>query len=473
MIAPGPASKPPTNTGTRSLTVVLTLTFSLAMSSRAITGSPTPITFYAYPAHLDGLPGIAARPGESADARTERALEEEFIEIRNHLGPSSPKGRIGVALNYPYTVFVESDGPDHFRVRTNMAHLYEINVKVAQKLGLPVMVGFNGADWAGPGGAFNAYWKTADGGKYLCRYQDGRVNESISIAWESIPNTTLQQFLDRDPYDQEGGKNALLLTKSSEAKALVASRAAVLRMALEFWKSLDQKYPGTIQAFTTDSEVASWSFRQAPDGRALPIGFEDLMIDPFCQRYGIQSCREYMASRHFEYKTEEDRRWFRFRAAEHRAFVQSTVNAIRAVFPARAIFTHQIVILDGQYLFPYRSYDWASPQETAFVDGANPGFTFYIHDRDDAYFKTLVAQFAAKARMEHRPWGIMEFHPGKTRNGSRAELRDYTNEILTYLQTNGASAFGLLAWEDTPLDRGWKDSGADDGLKMLLQQGGH
>ena len=61
------------------------------------------------------------------------------------------------------------------------------------------------------------------------------------------------------------------------------------------------------------------------------------------------------------------------------------------------------------------------------------------------------------------------FHPGKTWNGSRADLRDYTRDILTYLQTNGVAAFGLLAWEDTPLDRGWKDSGADDGLKLFLE----
>src|ERR1700730_11795499 len=98
--------------------------FFMALSSRAIAGSPTPITFYAYPAHLDGLPGIAVRAGESQDARTERAVEEEFTEIRNHLGTSSRRGQIGVALNYPYTVFVEGDGPGHFRIRTDMAHLY-------------------------------------------------------------------------------------------------------------------------------------------------------------------------------------------------------------------------------------------------------------------------------------------------------------------------------------------------------------
>ncbi|MGO9451205.1 MAG: hypothetical protein ACLQDV_09220 [Candidatus Binataceae bacterium] len=364
-----------------------------------------PITFYAYPARLEELPGIAVRPGESEEAKTERALEEEFTEIRNHLGRSSPKGRIGIALNYPYTVFLEGDGPDHFQVRTDTAHLYEINIRVAQKRGMPVMVGFNGADWAGPGGAFNAYWKTADGGKYLSRYQDGRVNASISIAWESIPNTTLQQFLDRDPYDHEGGKNALLLTKSSDAKPLVTSRSVVLKMALEFWKSLDQKYPGTIQAFTTDSEVASWSFRQASDGKAIPVGFEAVMTAPFCRQYGIKSCREYMASHHFDYQSEEDRRWFRFRADAHRAFVQSTANAIHAVFPDRPIFTHQIVTLDGQYLFPYRSYDWASPQETAFVDGANPGFTFYIYNRDDAYFRTLVSQFRREGQSRAPPVG--------------------------------------------------------------------
>jgi hypothetical protein len=34
----------------------------------------TLITFYAYPAHLDGLPGTRATSGESQDATTERAL---------------------------------------------------------------------------------------------------------------------------------------------------------------------------------------------------------------------------------------------------------------------------------------------------------------------------------------------------------------------------------------------------------------
>jgi hypothetical protein len=447
----------------------LLLILLLCPSIPVLAADYPPITFYAYPAHLEGLREIQQKPGEVDDARTERAIEAQLLKIRQHLGDSSPRGRVGIALNYPYTVFLEGDPPDHLRVRVDTAHLYELNVKVAHQMNTPVMVGFNGADWAGPGGPFNAYWKTADGGKYLCRYQDGQVNESIHTRWNSIPPATLSSFLDRDPYGADGGRDALLLTKSPEARPLVAARLAALQLALKWWKTIDQKYPGTIGAFTTDSEVASWSFRQSGDGHAIPIGFEDLMIEPYCARYGIYSCRENMASHHFDYTTEEDRRWFRYRADAHRAFVQSTVSAIRAAFPSQQIFTHQIVTANSEYLFPYRSYDWASPQQTAFVDGADAGFTFYIHNRQDAYFKTIVSQFSSKAKAANKRWGIMEFHPGKTWNGTREELRDYTVATLDHLQASGVSAIALLAWENTPLDRGWKDSGADDGIKLWLQ----
>jgi hypothetical protein len=416
------------------------------------------------------MPGVQPRPGESEEARTERAIEQQFIEIRQHLGNVSTRGRVGVGLNYPYTVMVEGEGPDRFRVRADTARLYDINVKVAQKLRMPVLVGLNGADWAGPAGPFNAYWKTADGGKYLSRYKDGRVNESIKQPWENISGAVIEPYLGSWGYDKDAGKDALLLTKSPEAKPFCASRLAVLRLALDFWRNLDRKYPATIQAITTDSEVQGWSFRLDHEGRALATGFEDFMILPFCRQYGIKSCREYMSSHHFNYRSEEDRRWFRFRAAAHRAFVQSSVDAIRAVFPDRQIFTHQFETLDGEYLYPYRAYDFGSPQETAFVTGANSGFTFYIHNGDDKRFKAMVSQYAAKAKAAGRLWGIMEFHPGKTWNGSKAALRDYTRDILLYLQANGVSAIALLAWEDTPLDRGWKGSGADDGLKLFLEE---
>ena len=402
----------------RPLTIGLQLLLFGPFSCGAPLDERGAITFYAYTPRLGGLAAITRQPGESEDAWTERAIEAQFLEIKGHLGSSSSYGRVGIGLNYPYTVFLEGAGPDHFRIRKNTARLYELNVKVARKLGMPVLVGLNGADWAGAQGPFNAYWKTAEGGKYLSRYQDGRVNESLPICWDSIPSATLEGFLDRNPYDRDHGKDALILTKSPDAKPLQSARLKVLQLALDFWSGLDREYPGTIDSFTTDSEVASWSFRETRDSRALGIGFEDFMILAYCRESGIRSCRDYMASRHFDYASEEDRRWFRFRARVHRAFVQSSVNTIRATFPSREIFTHQLVTLDGEYLFPYKAHDWASPQETAFVNGADPAFTFYIHQGQDKYFKALVTQFSSRAKAANRAWGIMEFHPGKTWSGT-------------------------------------------------------
>lgn len=48
----------------------------------------------------------------------------------------------------------------------------------------------------------DAYWKTVDGGKYLSRYSDGRVNESISETGR-ISSAKLKKYLAVDPYTSE------------------------------------------------------------------------------------------------------------------------------------------------------------------------------------------------------------------------------------------------------------------------------
>src|SRR5579859_4010150 len=125
------------------------------------------ISFFIYP------------PGFSGASHGDDAVRAQFREFIDHLGRRSHYGSVGIALNYPYLTFVTGHGPASFAVDLVRMKLYEANVRVAHEMGLPVMVGFNGGPWFQPGGPFNAYWKTTEGGRFLARYKDGQVNESL------------------------------------------------------------------------------------------------------------------------------------------------------------------------------------------------------------------------------------------------------------------------------------------------------
>jgi hypothetical protein len=107
------------------------------------------------------------------------AVHSQFQDFVDHVGDRSRYGSVGVALNYPYLTFVTGRGPANFAIDAAKMKRYEANVRVARKMGLPVVVGFNDGPWFSPGGPSYAYWKTADGGRFLARYQDGQVNEAL------------------------------------------------------------------------------------------------------------------------------------------------------------------------------------------------------------------------------------------------------------------------------------------------------
>jgi hypothetical protein len=90
----------------------------------------------------------------------------------------------------------------------------------------------------------------------------------------------LAPFIGIHPYDLNR-QGALFLTLSPNANSYRRARLKVLDLALAEWQRIDRTYPGTIQAFTTDSEVCDFSFRSLSSGDALPIGYERAMTEPF------------------------------------------------------------------------------------------------------------------------------------------------------------------------------------------------
>ena len=413
-----------------------------------------PISFFIYP------------PGFSGARRGDDAVRAQFQEVIDHLGNRSRYGSVGIALNDPYLTFVTGHGPASFVVDAVRMKLYEANVRVAHEMGLPVMVGFNGGPWFQPGGAFNAYWKTVEGGRFLARYKDGQVNDSLHSKGP-LTKEELEPFLGIHPYDSNR-RDALFLTLSPNATSYRRARLKVLDLALAEWQRIDRIYPGTIQAFTTDSEVCDFSFRSLPSGDALPIGYEKAMTEPFCRRYGTTDCDAFFRDRQFTYQSAEERRWYDFRVEAHRQFVADTVSAIRKRFPRRPIFTKQLGTLDEKLILDFRRQDWASPQQTAFVKGALPGVTANVYGGRDADFRELVSQLSDKAG--DKGWAL-EFNPGNDWHGSRAELSLFSVSLFRFLADHDVSMISLLAWNSNALDAGIKDTGVDDAVKRFLAEG--
>jgi hypothetical protein len=400
--------------------------------------------------------------------RGDGAVRAEFQEFVDHLGNRSRYGSVGIALNYPYLTYVTGRGPESFAIDTAKMKCYEANVRVAHEMGMPVVVGFNDGPWFSPGGPFFAYWKTVDGGRFLARYQDGQVNEPLHSKG-SLTKEELEPFLGVNLYDVRRNQDALLLTLSPYAASYQRARLKVLHLALAEWQRIDRTYPGTIQAFTTDSEVCDFSFRSEPSGDALPVGYEKFMTEPFCRRYGIADCGAFFRDRQFTYKSSEERHWFDFRAEAHRKFVLDTVSAIRKRFPSTVIYTHQLGMLDEKLILDYRRQDFASPQRTAFVNGSIPGVTANVYDGRDADFRKLVCQVSEKA--DGKGWALAEFNPGKDWHGSRAELSQFSFGLLRFLADHNVSIITLLAWQSNALDADIKDSGVDDAVKRFLSEG--
>lgn len=417
--------------------------------------SHRPISFFIY------------TPGFSGAEHGDDAVRAQFQEFVDHLGGHSRYGSVGIAINYDYAEYVTGHGPASFAVDAAKIKLYEANVRVAHEMGLPILVGFNSGPWGNSAGPFNAYWKTAHGGRFLARYQDGQVNESLNSKG-SLTKEELEPFVAIHPYDS-ARQDALFLTLSPNATKYRRARLKVLDLALAEWQRIDRTYPGTIQAFTTDSEVCDFSFRSKPSGDALPIGYEKAMTEPFCRRYGITDCGAFFRDRQFTYQSSEERHWYDFRVEAHRQFVSDTTSATRMRFPSTPIYTHQLGMVDGKLIENFRKQDWASPQETAFVNGATPGVTAYIYGGRDAEFKELVLQLSEKAG--GKGWGLAEFNPGKDWHGSRAELSHFSFDLLRFLADHDVSMIALLAWNSNALDPGIKDTGVDDAVRRFLTEG--
>jgi len=429
--------------------------YSLPQAQAPEKSRQRPISFFIY------------TPGLSGAQHGDDAVRAQFQEFIDHLGSRSRYGSVGIALNYPYLTFVIGHGLGSFAVDTDRIKLYEANVRVAHEMGLPVLVGFNGGPWFQPGGPFNSYWKMAHGGRFLARYQDGQVNESLHSK-SSLTKEELEPFLAIHPYDLKR-QDALFLTLSPNATKYRRARQKVLDLALTEWRRIDRTYPGTIQTFTTDSEVCDFSFRSQPSGDALPIGYEKAMTEPFCRRYGIADCGAFFRDRLFTYQSSEERHWYDFRVEAHRQFVSDTTSAIRKSFPRTPIFTHQLGTVDGKLIENFRKQDWGSPQETAFVNGANPGVTAYIYGGRDSEFRELVSQISEKAG--GKGWALAEFNPGKDWHESRAELGQFSFDLLRFLADHQVSMIALLAWNSNALDPGIKDTGVDDAVRRFLAEG--
>lgn len=417
------------------------------------------VAIYIYP---DGLVRAAIQ--------SEIAIHDKFEDIFRHVGRKGPNGEVGIGIVFPYLSWTEGAGKGPYQVPEHLKNAHEAIVRVATQLKVPLLIQFNGAVWHSPSreSAFLTHWKTVDGGKFLSRYQDGQVNEDISDTG-LVPSKKLMKYLETDPYSSEK-QNSLFFTLSPFADEFRAARIETLGKAVRFWKEMDQKYPGTIKAFTTDSEVSNFSFRDQPsEKREIPIGFESWNTKPFCEIHSIRNCQAFFLKKDFKYSEPLEQKWFEFRSKNHQTFVQDTVFTIRKFFPDTPVFTHQIAILDEENpLQKYRKQDLASPQWTAFVDKAFAGFTVYTYagDKHDSK-KRFVEQVHSKAGQ--KPWGFLEFNTARAFTGSKKELTQFTKNFLKHAQAHGVRVVAPLAWESNSLDNAVKGSGVDEGIRQFIE----
>jgi hypothetical protein len=155
------------------LAIILLLTGS-AYSVDTPAHDPQGITFFMYADFF------------RAANESDQALDAKFNEVFAHVGRVGPGGQVGAGLVFPYLTWTEGTGSGPYTIPAKYQKECETLVRVAQSLKVPLLVQFNGAVWHSPSrnSAFDNYWMTVAGGKYLSRYKDGRVNEAIS---ETVP----------------------------------------------------------------------------------------------------------------------------------------------------------------------------------------------------------------------------------------------------------------------------------------------
>jgi hypothetical protein len=211
------------------------------------------------------------------------------------------------------------------------------------------------------------------------------------------------------------------------------------------------------------------SFREYPDTkREIPIGFESWNTRPFCRLNRILDCKGLFAQREMNYTNPVDLKWFKFRSKNHLQFVQDDIDAVRRNFPNRPIFTHQVSILDGEFINKYdKNQDLASPQWTGFAKNANPGFTVYTY-AGDQYGTTRKFLDEVSAKANGKPWGLLEFNTARAFPGSKKQLTGFTKNFIAYAYKRGVRVIAPLSWESNSLDVGIKDSGVDEGIREFI-----
>jgi hypothetical protein len=396
----------------------------------------------------------------------DQALRDAFNEVLTTLGADTAVwGDVGITVSYQYLAELVGVGPDQFHIGAVARTRYESIVRVAHELNIPLVVTLDGSTWGSATGPFVAYWKIRGGGMYLSRYQDWVVNADIGITSEFIPADTLRPYVTSGP-----GPDRLTLTSSYFATDLRAARLAMLGLAMSFWQMLDAKYPGTIAAFTTDPEVSNWSFRKHPDGTAIPIGYEDLLAVPYCRQYAIVDCARYFDGKTFDYDHDPtDRRWYEFRAGVNKQFTVDTVGVVRASFPSRPVYTHQVLTAEGEYLSPGVRQDWASPPRNGFIPTTEPGFDVYINDNNTVRVRQMLA--AVGEMGAYAPWGLTELNTCKNCSLSVAGVRAYTREFMSYLHSIGVTFADVRPWLSDANNYGIRDSGAALGIRDYLHGG--
>lgn len=414
------------------------------------------ISFYVYPDNANTF------NRSNVDTRA------HFEEIRTTVGGGGGNyGRVGIALNYPYTGFVDGNNPGNFAPAQGWVDEIRRIVSVAAEIEMPVLIGFNGAVWAEAIGPFNDYWKTAEGGRYLNRYMDEKVNVALP-ARDTYTRKELEPYLNIGSYQWT---NSLHLTLSQYATDYQDSRLKLLGQTANLIKEIAQAYSGTIKALTTDSEVCAFSFRTS-GGSTVSVGYEEFQTENFCKENDIADCDAFFNKGAFTYESDLEKKWADFRANTHKLFIQSSVNELRKVFPGLPIYTHEIPEKDGGY-FKYGGQDFASYQVNAFAKKALPGYTLYVFNKDDAEFKEIIVEISAKVRRQGLGhWGAMEFNPSRGNfPGGKDQVEDYTWEILSFLYEHDVRVVAPLAWISNKVDSGIRDTGVADGIRRFIMQG--
>lgn len=382
--------------------------------------------------------------------KTVQGVVNHLRDIKRHVGDKGAYGEVGLAIAYPYTAFLEGKAgqwtvPPIMRIRF-------LNIMKALQLeGMQLMLGLNGSIWASGSGPYNDHWKTIDGGKYLMKYADNRFNASV-VDNGRVSSGTLSKYATLTPYKDK--QNVLYLTNSQHYGEFVDSRRQALFVTLSMFRDLDAQVPGVLTHFTTDSEVCNFSFRKS-GGKVVQLGYEASQVSEFCQGR-TKPCPTI------------SKEWRDYRAMQHKAFIQVTVDEIRRHFPTQTIYTHQYPV-SNQAILTGGGIDMGSPLWSAIVDNAYPGYTIYAFG--GRWTNELLLMTEISQQVPNSPWGATEFNPARGWSASAGSKAKATKEFLKELYKRNCRTIAPLSWTSNSLDTGIKGSGVDAGIKQFINEG--